>query len=92
MKYLFFSLAMLVATSTPLFSQSNDERAVRQTLEEIQTAFRNNDSGAARRFLSDDYILYCSMIHAYKDYRLVSIESGQFKYDPFKDENVNVFS
>ena len=56
MKYLFFSLVMLFATSTALFCQSNDEQTVRQILEIFQAAIRDNKADAIERFFSNDYM------------------------------------
>jgi ketosteroid isomerase-like protein len=90
MKHILFSLLMLPATSTFLFSQSTDEQAVRQTLDGIQAALRNNDAETAGRFLTDDYGFVGPGIMMNKVQRLASIKSGQLKYESFNDEDLKV--
>jgi len=54
MKHIFFLLAMLT-TATLVFSQSADEKAVRQTVKKFQAALKNNNADSAAGFLTDDY-------------------------------------
>lgn len=91
MKYLFFSLVILLATSTALFSQSNDEQTVRQILEIFQAAIRDNKADVIERYFSNDYmgLLYLSP-RLNKAQRLESIKSGQIKFGNFKKEDVKI--
>jgi Domain of unknown function (DUF4440) len=90
MKHIFFSLLMLVTTSTFLFNQSNDEQAVRQTLDGIQTALRNNNADSFGGFLADNYSFVGPSAMMNKAQRLASIKAGQLKYESFNYENVKV--
>ncbi|MEP6555857.1 MAG: nuclear transport factor 2 family protein [Ferruginibacter sp.] len=91
MKYLFFSLVMLVATSATLFSQSNDEQAVRQILEIFQAAIRDNKADEIERFFSKDYMFFVQgSPRLNKVQRLESIRSGQIKFGTFKNEDVKI--
>jgi ketosteroid isomerase-like protein len=91
MKCLFFTLVMLLATSTALFSQSNDEQTVRKILEIFQTAIKDNKADTIERFLSNDYMGFVQGApRLYKVQRLESIKSGQIKFGTFKNEDVKI--
>ena len=92
MKNIFLSLVLLLAISISLFSQSNDEQSVRQTLEAYQTAIKNNDSSAASKLLTENFLMTpaSGVQRLNKLQRLESIKSGQFKYSAFKHEDVKV--
>ena len=90
MKYILLSLVMFVTAPFLLFSQANDEQAVRKTLEVMQLVLKNNDVDAAKLLLTDDFLLDAFGYHMNKEQRLASIQTGQFKYDPYKDEDVKV--
>ena len=90
MKQIFFLLLMLVTTSTFLFGQSADEKAVRQTVKGFQAALRNNNADSARLFLTDDYGLVGPGVMMNKEQRLASMKSGQLKYESFNYEDVKI--
>ena len=90
MKQVFFLLLMLVTTSTLLFSQSADEKAVRQTAKEFLAALKNNDADSAGLFLTGDYGLVGPGVMMNKVQRLAAMKSGQLKYESFNYENVKV--
>jgi len=46
---------MWVATSTFVFSQSNDEQTVLQTLNQMAVALRNNNTDALDKLYANDY-------------------------------------
>lgn len=91
MKYTFFSLALFLATSIAVFSQSNDEQALRQVLETFQAAIRDNKADAIERYLSSDYMCFVQgMSRLNKAQRLEGIKSGQIKLGTFKNEDVEI--
>ena len=89
MKHIFFLLAMLT-TATLVFSQSADEKAVRQTVKEFQAALKNNNADSAGGFLTDDYSFVGPATMMNKVQRLASMKSGQLKYESFNNEGVKV--
>lgn len=91
MKYLFFLLVILLATSTTLFRPSNDEQTVRQILQIFQAAIRDNKADAVERFFSNDYMGFAQgSPRLNKAQRLESIKSGQIKFSNFKKEDVKI--
>jgi len=68
---------MLIITSTFVFSQSNNEKAVLQTLNEMAIALRSNNVNALDKLYADDYtsINQRGAIIT-KTTRLASIKSG----------------
>ena len=90
MKHIVLSLVMLVNCSSSLFSQNNDEQAVRKAFDTILAIFSNNNAEAAAPLLTDNFRLDGYGPAMNKKQRLASIKSGQFTYGPFKDENVKI--
>jgi len=82
MKHIFFLLAMLTI-ATLVFSQSGDEKAVRETVTGFQAALKNNNADSAARFLTDDYGFVGPATMMNKEQRLASMKSGQLKYESF---------
>ena len=82
MKHIFFLLAMLT-TATLVFSQSGDEKAVRDTVTGFQAALKNNNADSLERFLTDDYSFVGPATMMNKEQRLASMKSGQLKYESF---------
>jgi len=82
---------MLIITSTFVFSQSNNEKAVLQTLNEMAIALRSNNVNALDKLYADDYtsINQRGAIIT-KTTRLASIKSGHLKYEFFNYENMKV--
>lgn len=82
---------ILVASSTTLFSQSNDEQTVRQILEIFQAVIRDNKADAIERFFSNDYMGFAQgSPRLNKAQRLESVKSGQIKFGTFKNEDVKI--
>ena len=90
MRHIFFLLVLLVTTSTFLFGQSADEKAVRQTVHGFQAALRNNNADSAGSFLTDDYGFVGRATMMNKEQRLASMKSGQLKYESFNNEDVKL--
>jgi uncharacterized protein (TIGR02246 family) len=55
MKHILLITAMLIAASVPVFAQSNDEQAVRQTLDQLAAAIKAKDTDTLKRLWADDY-------------------------------------
>lgn len=55
MKHILLITAMLIAASVPVFAQSNDEQAVRQTLDQLAAAIKAKDTDTLNRLWTDDY-------------------------------------
>ena len=89
MKHIFFLLAMLT-TATLVFSQSADEKAVRQTVHGFQRALTSNNADSASGFLTDDYSFVGPATMMNKEQRLASMKSGQLKYESFNYEDVKI--
>ena len=73
----------MLTTATLLFSQSGDEKAVRETVTGFQAALKNNNADSAARFLTDDYGFVGPATMMNKEQRLASMKSGQLKYESF---------
>ena len=93
-------VAMLVAASSFVFSQptrssanqkGNDEKAVRQLLNEISAALERSDTAALDRIYSDDYTLV-NEFGVLRPKRHVSqhMKSGELKYESVSFDDVNV--
>jgi len=93
-------VAMLVATSTSVFSQptrsganqkGNDEQAVRQLLNELYAALGRNDTAALDRIYADDYTLVNeSGVLTTKAPRLAAIKSGELKFESAGYDEANI--
>ena len=93
-------VAMLVATSTSVFSQptrsganqkGNDEQAVRQLLNELYAALGRNDTAALDRIYADDYTLVNeSGVLTTKAPRLAALKSGELKFESVSFDEVNI--
>ena len=93
MKHVVFTLLMLV-TSTLVFSQSNDEQSVRQTLDQMTVALKSNNADAIGGFYADDYTFVSPQgVLFNKTQRLDGIKSGQTKYESFEysDSKVRIY-
>ena len=95
-----FVVAMLVAASSFAFSQStrsganqkdDDEKAVRQLLNELYAALGRNDAAALDRIYADDYTLVNeSGVLTTKAPRLAAIKSGELKFESVSFDDLNV--
>jgi uncharacterized protein (TIGR02246 family) len=93
MKKVFLTLLMAV-TSTLVFSQSNDEQSVRQTLDQMTVALKSNNADAIAKFYADDYTFVSpNGVLFNKTQRLEGIKSGQIKYETFEyaDTKVRIY-
>jgi len=93
MKHVVFTLLMVV-TSTLVFSQSNDEQSVRQTLDQMTVALKSNNADAIGGFYADDYTFVSPQgVLFSKTQRLDGIKSGQTKYESFEysDSKVRIY-
>ena len=81
---------MLVNCSSSLFSQNNDEQAVRKAFDTILAIFSNNNAEGAAPLLTDNFRLDGYGPAMNKEQRLASIKSGQFTYAPFEDKDVKI--
>ena len=93
MKHVVFTLLMVV-TSTLVFSQSNDEKNVRQTLDQMATALKSNNADAIGKFYADDYTFVSPQgVLFNKTQRLDGIKSGQTKYESFEyaDSKIRIY-
>lgn len=88
MKQLFFSLAIMLATST-VMGQS-DEKAVKEILEKFQAALKSKDPVAVEPLLADNFSFQTSGLAMTRAQRIESIKVGQVRYGPFKDEDVKI--
>lgn len=81
MRRLFLAAALLVFAAPQALSQVSDEKSVRQTLDELMTALNSNDTDAAGRIYSDDYIIVLADgSTTTKAQRLAAMKSGELKY------------
>jgi hypothetical protein len=71
-------------------SRTNQEQAIRDAVELFGAALLNNNGSAAASLLADDFVFNASGKRMNKAERLASISSGQYKYGPFKKEDVKV--
>jgi ketosteroid isomerase-like protein len=93
-------VAMLIAASSFVFSQStrsganqkgNDEQAVRQLLNDVSAALGRADTAALDRIYADDYTLVNeSGVLTTKAPRLAAIKSGELKYESVGFDEVSV--
>jgi hypothetical protein len=71
-------------------SRTNDEQAIRETAESFGKAILNNNSNAAASLLANDFACIAYGKRMNKEERLASINSGQYKYGAFKQEDIKV--
>ena len=71
-------------------NRANDEQAIREAVELFRAAILNNNGNAATSLLAVDFACNAYGKRMNKDERLASINSGQYKYGPFKKEDVKV--
>ena len=90
MKQLFFCAAIFLSVTPHLLSQTNDEQSVREAVDLFQAALLNNNAKAVTSLLTDDFVFNAYGQKMNKEQRLASINSGQYKYGPFKKEDVKV--
>ncbi|MGI8836721.1 MAG: nuclear transport factor 2 family protein [Pyrinomonadaceae bacterium] len=93
-------VAMLIAASSFVFSQKtrsstnqndNDEKAVRQVLNEVSAALSRNDAAALDGIYADDYTLVNEYgVLGTKAPRIAAIKSGELKYESVSFDEVNV--
>ena len=81
---------MSVSISSTLFSQNKNEQTVRKAFETFETIMRDNDAKAAAPLLTDNFMLNAVGLAMNKEQRLASIKAGQFKYNPFKEEDTRI--
>lgn len=80
-RLLLAAAALLVFAVPPAFSQATDEKAVRQTLDELMAALSRNDTDAAGRIYADDYtIVLADGSKTTKAQRLAAMKSGDLRY------------
>ncbi len=99
-KRILLAVAMLLALPTFILCQTNgknankkggDEQAVRQTLNELSAALRNNDSAALDRIYDDGYTFVGDTgVLTTKAQRLAAFKSGEIKYESISFDDVNV--
>ncbi len=81
MKNFLLVMVIVVATTTFGCSQSNEEQAVRQTVNEVITALNENDLDTLGRLYADDYqIVLEDGSTTTKAQRLAAMKSGDLKY------------
>lgn len=81
MRRLFLAAALLIFAAPQAFSQASDEKAVRQTLNELMTALSSNDIETAGRIYSEDYVIVLADgSTTTKAQRLAAMKSGELRY------------
>lgn len=92
-----FLLVMTIAVAATTFgcsqtsSQTNEEEAIRQTVNELITALSKNDLDTAGRIYSDDYqIVLADGNTTTKAERLSALKSGDLKYETLVVEDLKV--
>jgi ketosteroid isomerase-like protein len=93
-------VALLVAASFFVFSEptrssatqkGNDEKAVRQLLNDLYVALGRNDTAVLDRIYADDYTFVNeSGVLLTKAPRLAAIKSGELKYESVSFDGLNV--
>jgi ketosteroid isomerase-like protein len=94
-------VAMLVAASSYVFSQTSrssayqkgsDEQAIRQELNDLYAALGRNDTAALDRIYADNYTLVNESGElSTKAPRLAAIKSGELKFESVSYDQVNVY-
>lgn len=91
MKRILLAMVILVATTTFGFGQSEDEQAIRQTLNELMTALSRNDVDAAGRIYADDYVIVLADGRTTtKTQRLGAMKSGDLRYQSLVFDNLKI--
>jgi len=99
-KRILLAVAMTLALPALILCQTNgknankkggDEQAVRQTLDELVAALRNNDTAPLDRIYADDYTFVgdTGMIMT-KAQRIAAFKSGDLKYESISHEVVSI--
>jgi len=99
-KRILLAVAMLVVLPALVICQTTrsnankkggDEQAVRQTLDELVAALRNNDTAPLDRIYADDYTFVgdTGMIMT-KAQRIAAFKSGDLKYESISHEVVSI--
>jgi hypothetical protein len=78
------------SVASHLSTQPNDQQAIREVLQLFQAALLNNNGNAAASLLTGDFAFSAYGKKMNKEERLATINSGQYKYGPFKMEDVNL--
>jgi len=99
MKRILLAIAMTLALPALILCQTNgknagkkgDEQAVRQTINELTAALRNNDTTGLDRIYADDYTFVgdTGMIMT-KAERIAAFKSGDLKYESISFEVVSL--
>ena len=80
-RLLLAAAALLVFAVPPAFGQATDEKAVRQTLDELMAALSRNDVEAAGRIYADDYTIgLADGSTTTRAQRLAAMKSGDLRY------------
>ena len=83
--------AATLACSQAGQNQTNDEQAIRSTIEELMAALNRNDVEAAGRIYADDYaIVLADGSTTTKAQRLAALKSGDLKYQSLAVDNLKV--
>jgi len=99
-KRILLAVAMMLALPALILCQTNgknanqkggDEQAVRQTLDELTAALKNNNAAALDRIYADDYTFVGDDgMMMTKVERLAAFKSGELKYESISQEVVGI--
>ncbi|MCA1624093.1 MAG: nuclear transport factor 2 family protein [Acidobacteria bacterium] len=98
-KRILLAVAMTLALPALILCQTNgknakkggDEQAVRQTLDELVAALRNNDTAPLDRIYADDYTFVGDTgMMMTKAQRIAAFKSGDLKYESISHEVVSI--
>ena len=92
MKKLMMVLLIAIASTSVAFGQAGKaEQAVRQTLTDLSTALKNNDSAALDRIYADGYTFVgdTGVLTAKSD-RLAAFKSGEMKFESISFDDVKI--
>ncbi len=99
-KRILLAVAMMLALPALILCQTNGknankkgggEQAVRQTLNELSAALRNNDSAALDRIYADGYTFVGDTgVLTTKAQRLAAFKSGEMKFESVSFDDVNI--
>ena len=76
--------------TSQLSDRAKDEQAIAEAVQLFQAALLNNNANAAAALLTGDFVFNAYGKKMNKEDRLASINSGLYKYGPFKMEDVKV--